>query len=245
MILEIDCGNSLIKWRVFDANSTRVVAFGAAADDEVLIRQFRSEPIPIINRVRLVSVRCEVATEKLVEKLNMQFSIAPEIAKSTRVLAGVKNGYKDYQQLGADRWLAVVAAFSIKGRACLVLDVGTAVTADYVTASGQHLGGYICPGVRLMGKLLSEHTGRISYAPGLAAECASPARTTAAAVECGCMLMLEGFIRTQLTIANEHFGRDFCTILTGGDAFLLAKFLPDSLIIPDLVFRGLAIACPD
>ena len=72
MILEIDCGNSLIKWRVFDANSTRVVAFGAAADDELLIRQFRSEPIPIINRVRLVSVRCEVATEKLVEKLNMQ-----------------------------------------------------------------------------------------------------------------------------------------------------------------------------
>ncbi|MBF7731735.1 type III pantothenate kinase [Pseudomonas sp. N040] len=246
MILEIDCGNSLIKWRLFDADASLVGKFGAAADEAELREQLLADELMLgIKRIRLVSVRSRAETNRLVDMLKVQFSIIPEIAQPARFLAGVENGYKDYGKLGADRWLAVVAAYSMKAEACLVLDIGTAITADYVEAGGQHLGGYICPGLTLMHRQLSEHTGRISYVPGLVAECAGPPQTTSSAIECGCLLMLEGFIRTQLTLAGKHFGGEFCTILTGGDALLVAEFVPNALVIPDLVFRGLAIACPD
>lgn len=78
-------------------------------------------------------------------------------------MAGVRNGYADYQRLGMDRWLAIIGAYQLARGACLVLDLGTAITADYVNAAGEHLGGYICPGLPLMRGLLRTHTQRIRY----------------------------------------------------------------------------------
>ena len=51
-----------------------------------------------------------------------------------------------------DRWLAMVGAFQLRRNAMLVVDLGTAVTADLVDENGLHLGGYICPGLSLLRK---------------------------------------------------------------------------------------------
>lgn len=244
MILEIDCGNSLIKWRVIDAGTSKSVALGAAATDAEVLGQLRATELPEIRNVRLASVRADSETTHLVDGLEELLSLTPKIAKSQRTLGGVENGYADYTLLGVDRWLAIVAAFGVKGDACLVIDIGTAVTADYITARGQHLGGFICPGIMLMRKQLSEHTARISYVPSAREVCSEPGRTTAEAVEFGCRLMLEGFIQKQFQVARCHFGAEFSIILTGGDAGLVESLLPGAQVIPDLVFRGLAIACP-
>ena len=58
------------------------------------------------------------------------------------------------------------------------------------------------------------------------------------------MLMLRGFVLTQLELAKEYWGNDFVVFLTGGDANLVSGVVPDAKVVPDLVFVGLAMACP-
>ena len=71
-----------------------------------------------------------------------------------------------------------------------------------------------------------------------------PGRSTIEAVERGCLLMLRGFVQTQLELARDYWGRDFDVFLTGGDASLVSNMLPGARVMPDLVFVGLALACP-
>lgn len=162
MILELDCGNSLIKWRVIEG-AARSVAGGLAESDDALVEQLTSQQALPVRACRLVSVRSEQETSQLVARLEQLFPVSALVASSGKQLAGVRNGYLDYQRLGLDRWLALVAAHHLAKKACLVIDLGTAVTSDLVAADGVHLGGYICPGMTLMRSQLRTHTRRIRY----------------------------------------------------------------------------------
>lgn len=245
MILEMDCGNSFIKWRVLDSNA--VVDGGVVDSDVGLIAALLASPLLRITRCRLVSVRSDDETASLAALLSSTFSIEVVCASPARVMAGVTNGYEDFERLGLDRWLALVGAYELSRRACLVLDLGTAVTADFVAKDGKHLGGFICPGLPLMRNELRTHTRRIRY-DNLSAEQAllrnNPGRTTVEAVERGCLMMLRGFVLTQLQLARDYWGDDFEVFLTGGDADLVACAVPEGRLVKDLVFIGLAAACP-
>lgn len=246
MILELDCGNSFIKWRVLASDAVQVVAGGVVGSDEELMLALEATSVQVV-ACRLVSVRTDAETELLVERINQRYEVACVSAQPVIELAGVRNGYENYQQLGLDRWLALVGAYLQAGKACLVLDLGTAVTADYVSASGEHLGGFICPGVPLMRNQLRTHTRRIRYGDDVAERAqqhSGPGRTTAEAVERGCSLMLQGFVVTQLELARKYLGDEFVVFLTGGDAALAVDMAPGAVIAPDLVFKGLAAACP-
>lgn len=246
MILELDCGNSLIKWRLLDAVGLSA-AGGIAESAQQLLDAIRECGAQLL-ACRLVSVRSDEETSALVGELERAFGVAVECARSASSLSGVRNGYEDYTRLGLDRWLAAVGAYQLAGRrACLVLDLGTAVTSDFVTDDGEHLGGYICPGVPLMRRELSTHTRRIRYDDNAAHQALlglQPGRNTAEAVERGCVLMLRGFVQTQLDVARSCLGDGFTVYLTGGDAALVKEVLPQARLVSDLVFVGLAAACP-
>lgn len=245
MILELDCGNSFIKWRVTREGSC--VSGGVVSSDEMLINRVSAIPGLALRHSRLVSVRSPEETGELTAAINRAFLVETSCAGPAKVLAGVRNGYDDYERLGLDRWLALVGAYTVARKACLVLDLGTAVTSDFVARDGEHLGGFICPGLPLMRNQLRTHTRRIRY-DDVAAEQAhssfSPGRSTAEAVERGCALMLRGFSISQLEIAREYWGDDFVVFVTGGDADLVKSVLPGATIMPDLIFTGLALACP-
>lgn len=247
MILELDCGNSLIKWRVIFRADGRVVAGGGVACADQLLEALGRVVGLALSYCRLVSVRSDEETARLVGCLILRYPMEVCTATPARALAGVSNGYEDYRGLGLDRWLAVVGAYRLAAGACLVLDLGTAVTSDLVSATGEHLGGYICPGLPLMRSQLRTHTRRIRYDDldaARASESWSPGRSTIEAVERGCALMLRGFVLTQLDLAREYLGEGFQVFLTGGDAALVCEALPLARVMPDLVFVGLAIACP-
>ncbi|MCD5994609.1 pantothenate kinase [Pseudomonas sp. CDFA 602] len=247
MILELDCGNSFIKWRVTGRGTATVIAGGVVDSDEALLRCLREYLGLMLSHCRLVSVRSTEETDRLMAALSDAFSIVPVCAASASSLAGVKNGYEEFERLGLDRWLALVGAYHGAGQACLVIDLGTAVTSDFVSGDGEHLGGFICPGMPLMRSQLRTHTRRIRYddATGQRALVSFiPGRSTAEAVERGCSLMLRGFVLTQVEIARGYWGEDFTVFVTGGDAGLVVDVLPDVRIVPDLVFVGLALACP-
>lgn len=247
MILELDCGNSFIKWRVLDAEAGALVAEGVVDSDEALVGSLRSLDKLSLGKCRLVSVRTEEETSLLIGFLKREFDISVVCATPAREMSGVKNGYEDYERLGLDRWLAMLGGFHLAGGACLVLDFGTAVTADFISSEGEHLGGFICPGMPLMRNQLRTHTRKIRYGD-LAAERAlashAPGRNTVEAVERGCSLMLRGFVLTQLEMARSYWGDSFSVFITGGDAELVSDVVPEARVVPDLVFVGLAMACP-
>jgi type III pantothenate kinase len=247
MILELDCGNSFIKWRVLDADVRRVVGEGVVDSDLALLESLKALKGLALKFCRLVSVRTAEETSALVSLLTEAFGVSVVCAAPSREMSGVRNGYEEFERLGLDRWLAMLGGFHLASGACLVLDFGTAVTADFISRNGEHLGGFICPGMPLMRNQLRTHTRRIRYgdlAAERALESLVPGRTTVEAVERGCSLMLRGFVLTQLELARSYWGDDFVVFLTGGDAGLVSGIVPEARVVPDLVFVGLAMACP-
>ena len=247
MILELDCGNSFIKWRVLDADVRRVVGEGVVDSDLALLEGLKALEGLALKFCRLVSVRTTEETSALISRLTEAFGVSVMCAAPSREMAGVRNGYEEFDRLGLDRWLAMLGGFQLASGACLVLDFGTAVTADFISRDGEHLGGFICPGMPLMRNQLRTHTRRIRYgdlAAERALESLVPGRTTVEAVERGCSLMLRGFVLTQLELARSYWGDDFAVFLTGGDADLVSEIVPEARMVPDLVFVGLAMACP-
>ncbi|MHC8336086.1 pantothenate kinase [Pseudomonas sp. LB3P25] len=247
MILELDCGNSFIKWRVLDADVWRVVGEGVVDSDLALLESLKALKGLALKFCRLVSVRTAEETSALIFLLTEAFGVSVVCAEPSREMSGVRNGYDEFERLGLDRWLAMLGGFHLASGACLVLDFGTAVTADFISRDGEHLGGFICPGMPLMRNQLRTHTRRIRYgdlAAERALESLIPGRTTVEAVERGCSLMLRGFVLTQLELARSYWGDDFTVFLTGGDADLVSEIVPEARVVPDLVFVGLAMACP-
>jgi type III pantothenate kinase len=247
MILEMDCGNSFIKWRLVRAPLGVASASGIVKSATQLLGELASVEPGSLAYCRFVSVRGEKESRRLAELIRVRFGIPVAIAESAKVLAGVQNGYDDYKRLGLDRWLALVAAYKLSAKACIVFDLGTAVTCDFVDSSGVHVGGYICPGIPLMRNQLRTHTNKIRYNDALVDKgtmLLGPGRNTAQAVERGCLLMMRHFVASQVLLASEYLGDDVDVLLTGGDAFLAADAVPYARLVPDLVFKGLAIACP-
>lgn len=247
MILELDCGNSFIKWRVLAAEAGQTVGEGVVDSNLALLESLNALTGLALGFCRLVSVRTADETGALISLLSDAFDVSVVCAAPAREMSGVRNGYEEFERLGLDRWLAMLGGFHLASGACLVLDFGTAVTADFVAGDGQHLGGFICPGMPLMRNQLRTHTRKIRYgdvAAERALESLVPGRTTVEAVERGCSLMLRGFVLTQLELARSYWGADFSVFLTGGDADLVSEIVPDARVVPDLVFVGLAMACP-
>lgn len=246
MILELDCGNSFIKWRVITDLDGSLITEGVAGHVGDLIQDVLAQGVGGVARCRLVSVRNDAETAAIEDTLTGSLGISVSSARPSRSMAGVINGYRDNHRLGLDRWLAIIAAYNLCQGACVVVDLGTAITVDLVSPGGEHLGGYIAPGVALLRAQLLAHTRRIHYDAAEAEAALSefaPGRDTAEAVERGCLLMARSYVSSQIGLAKNHLGQDAIVYVTGGDAALAAD-LSEVRCVPDLVFRGLAIACP-
>lgn len=247
MILELDCGNSFIKWRVISPGAAGAVhAAGVASESEQLLNELLSLHSIGISHCRMVSVRSDAETCLLKDLIARSLAVDVVCAGPSAMLGGVANGYVDHQRLGLDRWLAVVAAYQLCHKPCVVIDLGTAVTIDLVGEDGKHLGGYITPGIALLTEQLRTHTKRILYdaeEAQMALRDTSPGRSTSEAVERGCLKMLRSYIHDQLVYAAECLGAEPVVYVTGGDASLFTE-ARQVQFVPDLVFKGLAIACP-
>jgi type III pantothenate kinase len=164
--------------------------------------------------------------------------VSPRRFHSRQHAAKVKNAYRDYQSLGADRWAAIIAGYQLYFGPLLICNCGTAVTIDLVDAAGLHTGGYILPGLTMTRRALHAGTAKLPQANG---GDLSPATDTVSAISNGTLLQLVAAIER---IAFEY-GQPDC-VLTGGDAVFIGSFLDIPFHHdPDLVLKGLAIAAQD
>lgn len=141
--------------------------------------------------------------------------------------------------LGADRIAAAAGALcQYRGRPLLVVDAGTAVTYDYVTADGHFAGGNIAPGMTMRLQALHRFTARL---PKLEMpRDPRPERVfgtdTAEAMINGAIYGIVG----ALAYYRSLLPADTMTVLTGGWATALASLCEfDVVADPNLVSKGL------
>lgn len=240
MILEIDWGNTRFKWRLRHESGTLAASGAEGAAD----RQRQEQVLAQLARpdeVFVASVRQEPDEQWLMQWVSAHWHLAPCFARPQAELGGVRCGYTEPARLGVDRWLALLAAWRAEPRAALVVQAGTALTADLLDDTGTHLGGYIGPGWQLMRHSLLGGTARVESEAELPRLSAGPGRDTGAAVEAALSAMALGLIRSAME--RMPGAAPSRLILSGGDAEVLHAAYPEAHLWPNIVLDGLALAC--
>lgn len=189
------------------------------------------------------------------------FVVSSVVPTKNRVIASAANGARvifigprtklgvgiDYPQpgtIGADRLANAAAVAQLYGWPAIVVDFGTAVTFDVVSAAGNYVGGVIAPGLESMTTFLYQRTALL---PKLTLQ--EPRRaigkSTRAAMMSGAIYGYRGLVREILArIRAEAFPRHGVHVIgTGGYAELIARSLPEiEAVHPGLTLEGLRIA---
>jgi type III pantothenate kinase len=239
MNLLVDLGNSRLKWALQDAGLWRVDAATWEDGDiaPLLDRLWGGMASP--RRVIVCSVAESRRLQMLEQWLRAHYALVPYLLRSQVEQLGVKNRYHDPAQLGADRWAALIGARGLTAGAACIVDCGTAVTVDALSAAGEFLGGAIFPGLRLLRDSLVRGTAGVKLVGSSDAD--SLARSTAEAVAAGTLFGLAGAIERLIHEHHCRLGEAMQVLLTGGDAPRLAPRLSVAFTpVPDLVLRGLA-----
>jgi type III pantothenate kinase len=145
-------------------------------------------------------------------------------------------------ETGVDRVVNMAAAYEQMGKACVVVDAGTAITVNVCNDQGEFLGGAIAPGAGLMLKSLHEHTAKL---PEI--ELAMPkqpiGKNTREAILLGVFHGVRGMIKDLVENYATELGFWPDIIATGGDAARLFEgWELVHAIAPDLTLYGIALA---
>ena len=143
---------------------------------------------------------------------------------------------------GVDRVLNVAAAYEQIGKACVVVDAGTAVTVDVCNDQGEFLGGAIAPGVAMQLDALHERTAKLPRAEFNAPD--EPfGRSTADAIRHGVYHGIRGMVKELVENYATELGNWPDLVATGGDAEALFNgWELVHAIAPDLTLYGIALA---
>ena len=243
MILDVDMGNTRIKWLL--SHNDHIVQRGAFfPEEQISFFEMLSSRGYRIDRVRVASVR-PTLHKGFDHCCQRYWRLTPQYAVVARQFASVVNAYKDIGQMGVDRWLGIVAASKLCGSACIVVSAGSAITVDLLSEDQRHLGGFIAPGLQLMRESLYRDTdqvklGHIDYDAGL-----KPGCSTQEAVSSGLLLMQLGLLKQSVQMLAQP-----TLFITGGDGVQLqqmflqsdeADWVRELILEPDLVFKGLSL----
>lgn len=212
--LELDVGNSALKWRLM-SESVRLQGGRVASSPAALGLLLNELSLENLTDIKVASVGSVERDEPLMHMLAAS-GVPVKLAVSQAFCRGVRNSYVDTSRMGVDRWLAMVAAFGVCGSACVVVDAGTALTIDIVDGGGMHQGGYIIPGVAMSARALAEHTGRVRF-DGADKQSLAPGKDTESCVHHGKWLAQYGAVQAAITLAEAAQGPSE-VFVTGGDA---------------------------
>ena len=240
-LLEIDIGNTNIKWRFLVGGELSSRGILAISDYESFSEKL--DGVKYVDEIWVASVASPSFESNFSDILFDIFGKDPWFAAPVPYLAGVTNGYEDFAALGVDRWLVILAAWARFKKELIVVDSGTALTIDMVDGNGQHLGGYIIPGVLSMEHALFSNTANVEFKDPLGYDIC-PGRDTKHAVRHGAVLAQVGSLQAAFSnILASVMGESPLVVFCGGGGQLLQKRSDlDGFWLPDLVFEGLEIA---
>ncbi len=232
MNLILDIGNSRVKSYIFKEEK---IAHQQETDGDVI-------PLvkDLLHRFPEVRYAIAVSTRKpdpelftYLHHLDRFIELGPETPLP------IRNLYNTSDTLGYDRIAGVVEAHARYPRkTVLVIDAGTAITYDLVTATGEFSGGNISPGLAMRFRALATFTDRL---PRVSAKDTIPliGRTTEEAIIAGVEMGIIAEVDGIIDIFREKYN-GLQVIITGGDAFFFDKKLKNSIfVLPELTAFGL------
>ncbi|RLD64082.1 MAG: pantothenate kinase [Bacteroidetes bacterium] len=232
MNLLLDFGNTNTKIAVYNNNEL----VDSHIFNELHINDIKNlKHLSSINNVILSSVvSCK---DEIRNYLRNNFRNFIVINSNTAIPIEIK--YKSKQTLGNDRIATAVGANNIfPNTNVLVIDMGTAITFDFINSNNQFVGGNISPGVSLRLQSLHEHTKKLPLVKKDKNFKFIGSDTNSAllyGVENGILFEVEGYINK---LKKEH--ETLKTILTGGDTFLFEKIIKIPIFVEsNLLFQGL------
>ncbi len=248
MLLTIDVGNTNTVLGVFDGDRLvvhwRLTTRREQTTDEygILVRNlFSSSSLEpgAVDAVALASV-VPPLTPVIVALARQALGHEPLV-----VGPGVKTGmpilYEPPGDVGADRIVNGVAAFSAYGGPVVIVDFGTATTFDVVTRKGEYVGGVICPGVGISADALFQRAARLPRVdvrhPGKVI-----GRSTVTSMQAGLYFGYAAMCEGILARITGELGEKPHVVATGGLAEMLAAEIPSiEAVDPILTLTGLRL----
>lgn len=248
MTLLLDLGNSRLKAAIRTPDGEfRVLGEARHREEGVaaaLARALDGTSVAGLSGALCANVAGAMAGRALAENLQAQGCGPVEFLRARHEECGVRCAYAEPSRLGADRWAALLGARGLTAGACLVVDAGSALTADALGPGGAHLGGWILPGLAMMLEALEVRTGDLRALRQASLQ-ASPddfPADSGPAMEAGVRLAAAGAVRLARERLELRCGGSARLLLTGGDAQEMLALVEDAEHVPDLVLRGLARA---
>jgi len=240
-LLAIDCGNSRLKWgfcQTAPEHNVHWLAQGALpyADLAGFADILRAQPLA--ERAVVANVAGALVADVISATLSA-LQLPAHWARGQAEQCGVRNHYEQPEQLGADRWAALIGARHLHRGPCLVVSAGTASTVDVLDADGNFQGGLILPGADLMLRALAQNTAQLPLSDG---HFTGLPRNTADAITSGCLHAQLGAIERMY--AQVAALPDAICLVTGGgasqffDLLRIPKRWVDNLVLEGLVRIG-------
>jgi type III pantothenate kinase len=229
MLLTIDVGNSntvlgvfrgedlIANWRLTTAHSQTIDEYGVLTRSLFSLAELNPENIG------------GVMISSVVPPMNWTLGEMARVylgKKALFVEPGVKTGMAvlvdNPMEVGADRIVNGVAAFQQFGGPCIVVDFGTAITFDVISARCEYLGGVIAPGIGISSEALFSRTARLPRV-----EIKDPGKVigtnTVTHMQAGLYYGAVDMVDGMLTRLKAELRTDATIVATGGQARLVAK----------------------
>ena len=230
MNASIDLGNTQGKIGLFEGDRL-VELFTFKEDEEGL--SFLNEKQP---KLLIVSNVGRKRQGSFFDALAIDFQV---ITLDSQTLLPITNSYKTPETLGMDRLAAVIGGQPFfPQQACLVIDMGTCITYDFITEKAEYLGGGISPGVWLRARAMHEFTANLPMIPNISS---TPlvGQTTEECLKSGVVNGVTAEIEQIIAQYQARFGI-FNTVLCGGDAnFFESQLKAHIFVRQEVVLIGL------
>ena len=163
----------------------------------------------------------------------------PVHALSCQSPLGLGIDYPEPDKIGADRLANAVGVTDRHGAPAIVIDFGTAVTFDVISATPAYAGGVIAPGLGAMGEYLGRRTALLPQIE-LIEPPSAIGKSTQAAMQVGAVIGYRGLVREILSALRHEMDGKVQAVATGGDASLIARGVTEiDAVDPDLTLHGL------
>ena len=233
MNLTIDIGNTRSKIAVFKKNELIEIITEDELSESVLqniLLKYTEIRSAIISTVKNIN-------PKIISFLKSKLDYFIELNEGTDI--PIENLYKTKGTLGKDRLAAIIGANNIfPDTSVLVIDMGTAITFDFINNKNQYSGGTISPGLEMRFKALNQYTGKLPLLKKnekFSIIANNTENAIISGVQNGIIFETEGYINE---LKDKY--EDIKIILTGGDAIFFDKKLKNTIFVNlNLNFTGL------
>ena len=229
MLLVLDVGNTntvlgvydqsrlVANWRVTTSKTQTVDEYG------VLFRNlFAMAGLKVDEVSGIVLSSVVPPLDSTLREVCERYFNAPPLFIEPGVKTGMPVHYENPAEVGADRVVNGVAAFTKYGGPCIVVDFGTATTFDVVSAKGEYMGGAIAPGIGISADALFTRTARL---PRI--DIRNPGKiigtNTVASIQAGLFYGYLGLVDGILERIIAELGGQPNVVATGGLAALIGE----------------------